>query len=57
MELTPEVLAQAKEEIETVCKKYNIALMPVVVHQGNRTQSSIEIVPIPEESQVITPAQ
>lgn len=57
MELTPETLAQAKEEIETVCKKYGIALMPVVVHQGNRTQSSIEIVPIPEESQVITPAQ
>lgn len=37
---------QAKEEIEAICKKYGIALVPVVMHQGNRTASSIEIVPI-----------
>ena len=35
---------QAKEEIETICNKYNIILLPVVVHQGDRTFSSIEIV-------------
>lgn len=45
MELTPETLKQAKQELEAVCTKYNIALIPVVVHQGNKTQSSIEIVP------------
>lgn len=44
MELTPDTLKQAKEELEAVCTKYNIALVPVVVHQGNRTQSSIEII-------------
>ncbi len=43
--LTNEELNQAKEELETVCKKYDITLMPVVVHQGDRTFSSIEIVP------------
>lgn len=43
--LTNEELKQAKDEIETVCKKYDITLMPVVVHQGDRTFSSIEIIP------------
>jgi hypothetical protein len=46
MELTPEVLKQAKEELEAICKKYEIRLIPVIVHQGNRTVSSIEIVPL-----------
>lgn len=36
-------LKTAKEEIESVCKKHNIILIPVVVHQGDRTFSSIEI--------------
>jgi hypothetical protein len=45
MELNQETLKQAKEELETICKKYEITLMPVVVHQGDRTFSSIEIVP------------
>ena len=44
-QLSNEDLKQAKEELETVCKKYDITLMPVVVHQGDRTFSSIEIVP------------
>lgn len=50
MEQTPTIsnedLKQAKQELEAVCKKYGIALVPVVVHQGNRTTSSIEIVSI-----------
>jgi len=45
MELNNETLKQAKDELETICKKYDITLMPVVVHQGDRTFSSIEIVP------------
>jgi hypothetical protein len=45
MELNQETLKQAKEELEATCKKYDITLMPVVVHQGDRTFSSIEIVP------------
>jgi hypothetical protein len=40
-----ETLKQSKEEIEAICNKYNITLMPVVIHQGDRTFSSIEIVP------------
>ena len=44
-QLSNETLKQAKEELETVCRKYDITLMPVVVHQGDRTYSSIEIVP------------
>jgi len=45
MELNNETLKQAKQELEDICKKYEITLMPVVVHQGDRTFSSIEIVP------------
>lgn len=49
---------QAKEEIEAICKKYGISLVPVVVHQGNRTASSIEIVPIAalQQSEVLDQA-
>lgn len=43
--LTNEELKQAKEELEAVCKKYDITLLPVIVHQGDRSFSSIEIVP------------
>jgi hypothetical protein len=44
-QLSNEDLKQAKEELEAICQKYNITLMPVIVHQGDRTFSSIEIVP------------
>ncbi len=47
MEQTPEIIQQAKAELEAICEKYNITLVPVVIHQGNRTFSSIEIVPTP----------
>jgi len=36
---------QAKEELEAICEKYGINLLPVIIHQGDRTFSSIEIVP------------
>jgi hypothetical protein len=36
---------QAKEELEAICQKYDIILVPVVIHKGNQTFSSIEIVP------------
>lgn len=49
MEFNQETLKQAKEELETICNKYNIVLVPVVVHQGNRTFSSIEIMPKQDE--------
>ena len=44
-QLSNEDLKQAKQELEAICQKYDITLMPVVVHQGDRTFSSIEIVP------------
>jgi hypothetical protein len=50
MEINKETVQQAKTELEEVCKKYNIALVPVVVHQGDRTFSSIEITPLPVEA-------
>jgi len=54
MELNAETLKLAKEEIETICQKYNITLVPVVVHQGDRTVSSIEIIPLrKQESQPV----
>ena len=41
-------LDAAKTEIEGVLKKYNLFLVPVVVHQGDRTFSRIDIVPLQE---------
>ena len=52
MEFNQETLKQAKEELETICNKYNIILVPVIVHQGNKTFSSIEIMPRQEEPQL-----
>jgi hypothetical protein len=40
-----EILKQAKQELEAVCQKYDIALIPVVVHRGNDSFSSIDLVP------------
>lgn len=45
MELTSDILKQAKEELEAICQKYDIALIPVTVHRGNETFSSIDLVP------------
>jgi hypothetical protein len=46
-----EKLKSAKEDLEAVCKKYSVALVPVVVHQGDRTISSVEIVPVIDEAE------
>jgi len=48
MENTQDIIKLAKEELEAVCQKHNIALVPVIVHQGDRTFSSIEIMPRPQ---------
>ena len=52
MNLDQETLKTVKEEIETICKKYNCILMPVIVHQGDRTFSSIEIAPLPSATEL-----
>jgi hypothetical protein len=41
-------LEEAKNEIEAVLKKYNAVLVPIVVHQGDRTFSRIDITSIQE---------
>jgi cellobiose-specific phosphotransferase system component IIB len=51
-ELTPEqteVLAKAKEDIESVLQKYDVVLIPVVVHFGDKTVSRIDIAPAPQQ--------
>jgi hypothetical protein len=50
MEQNKEQIQEAKNEIEQICNKYNIALVPVVVHQGDRTFSSIEIVSLQKQA-------
>jgi hypothetical protein len=40
-----ENLANAKKEIEEIVKKYNISLVPVVMHHGEKTYSRIDIAP------------
>lgn len=49
--VTEQNLDQVKKELEDICTKYGITLVPVVVHQGNRTFSSIEIVPVQAQEQ------
>jgi hypothetical protein len=51
MENNQQIIEQVKQEIETICEKYKITLIPVIVHQGNRTISSIEIVQIPQSAE------
>jgi hypothetical protein len=51
MNLDRETLQTVKQEIEAICKKYNIILVPVVVHQGDQTFSSIEIAPLKQQPQ------
>lgn len=57
MNLDQETLKSVKEEIEATCKKYNVILVPVIVHQGDRTFSSIEIAPMSGSSSQPTPEQ
>jgi len=45
-----EMLSTAKSEIEAVLQKYNIVLVPVVVHFGEKTVSRIDIAPAPQQS-------
>lgn len=40
-----ENLVKAKKEIEEIVKKYNISLVPVVMHHGEKTYSRIDIAP------------
>lgn len=52
-ELTPEQtekLAQAKTDIEAVLQKYDVVLVPVVVHFGDKTISRIDIAPAPQQA-------
>jgi hypothetical protein len=44
-EIDNETLAKAKQEIEDIVRKYNISLIPVVMHHGDKTISRIDISP------------
>ena len=61
METKPEVnvenLKTAKEEIEAICKKYSITLVPIVVHQGDKTYSSIEIATVVTDKEAAPAAE
>ena len=45
-----ENLAKAKAEIEEILLKYKIVLLPVIIHQGEKTISRIDIAPANIES-------
>jgi hypothetical protein len=49
MEQTQDTMEIAKKEIEQICQKYRISLVPVVIHHGDRTVSSIEIIPMQQQ--------
>jgi glutamate 5-kinase len=56
----PENVKKAKEAIEAILQEQKVALIPVIVHQGDRTFSSVDVVSIAEQqsnpSPIITPA-
>lgn len=44
-------LEAAKSEIEVILKKYNVVLVPVVIHHGDKTFSRIDITSLQETPQ------
>lgn len=38
-------MVKAKKELEEILIKYNIVLVPVVIHQGDKTITRIDITP------------
>lgn len=47
-----EQLAAAKQDIENVLQKYNIVLVPVTMHYGDKTVSRIDIVPASKQAEL-----
>jgi DNA-binding protein YbaB len=47
-----ESMAKAKQEIEDILVKYNVILVPVVMHQGDKTISRIDIAPASKRSEL-----
>jgi hypothetical protein len=41
-------MVKAKQEIEEILLKYKIVLVPVIIHQGDKTISRIDITPLSE---------
>jgi hypothetical protein len=52
METTHENMEAAKKELEAICHKYQVSLVPVVVHHGERTFTSVEIVPVQKPAEL-----
>lgn len=44
-EVDNDKMLKAKQEIEDILKKYDISLIPVVMHHGDKTLSRIDIAP------------
>lgn len=44
-EIKEDKMVKAKREIEEILIKYNIVLVPVVIHQGDKTITRIDITP------------
>ena len=42
-------MAKAKEEIEQILLKYRVVLIPVIIHQGEKTISRIDVAPVSEQ--------
>lgn len=56
----PDNVQKAKDAIEAILIEHKVILVPLVVHQGDQTFSSIDIVSVAEqqatEPSIITPA-
>jgi hypothetical protein len=50
--LDNEKAAKAKQEIEEILVKYGVILIPVVMHQGDKTISRIDIAPASKRNEL-----
>jgi DNA-binding protein YbaB len=50
--LENEKMAKAKQEIEEILVKYGVILVPVVMHQGDKTISRIDIAPASKRNEL-----
>jgi hypothetical protein len=46
---TPENVIKAKQAIEAILIEHKVVLVPVILHQGDQTFSSVDIISVAEQ--------
>ena len=59
METLPENVKKAKEAIEAILQEQKVVRVPVIIHQGDQTFSSVDVISVADQAlqqRPITPA-